>query len=58
MFCFYTIALAIVAMLILSEGAGAEAIRIAYGGTAGYNVPLWVGQEGGYFKKHGFSTEL
>jgi ABC-type nitrate/sulfonate/bicarbonate transport system substrate-binding protein len=55
---FYRIALVILGLLIFSEGAGAEAIRIAYGGTAGYNVPLWVGQEGGYFKKQGFSTEL
>ena len=52
------IAWAIFALLVLSEGAGAETIRIAYGGTAGYNVPLWVAQESGYFKKHGFSTEL
>jgi ABC-type nitrate/sulfonate/bicarbonate transport system substrate-binding protein len=57
-FFFCKIALAIFGLLSFSEGAGAEAIRIAYGGTAGYNVPLWVGQEGGYFKKHGFSTEL
>jgi ABC-type nitrate/sulfonate/bicarbonate transport system substrate-binding protein len=55
---FCGIALIILGLLIFSEGAGAEAIRIAYGGTAGYNVPLWVGQEGGYFKKQGFSTEL
>ena len=55
---FCGIALVILGLLIFSEGAGAEAIRIAYGGTAGYNVPLWVGQEGGYFKKQGFSTEL
>jgi ABC-type nitrate/sulfonate/bicarbonate transport system substrate-binding protein len=55
---FYRITFAIFSLLILSEVADAETIRITYGGTAGYNVPLWVGQEGGYFKKHGFSTEL
>jgi ABC-type nitrate/sulfonate/bicarbonate transport system substrate-binding protein len=58
MYFFYRITLAIFALHILAEGAAAETIRVAYGGTAGYNVPLWVGQEAGYFKKYGISTEL
>jgi ABC-type nitrate/sulfonate/bicarbonate transport system substrate-binding protein len=58
MIFFYRVTLAMIALIMLSERADGEAIRIAYGGTAGYNVPLWVGQEAGYFEKHGFSTEL
>jgi NitT/TauT family transport system substrate-binding protein len=36
----------------------AQTIRISYGGTSGYNVPIWVTQEAGLFKKHGFHGEL
>ena len=40
MILFYEIASVILGLLIFSKGADAEAIRIAYGGTANYNVPL------------------
>ncbi len=36
----------------------AQTIRISYGGTSGYNVPLWVTHDAGLFKKNGLSSEL
>jgi NitT/TauT family transport system substrate-binding protein len=36
----------------------AQPFRISYGGTSGYNVPIWVTQEAGLFKKHGLNGEL
>lgn len=36
----------------------AQTVRISYGGTSGYNVPLWVTQEAGLFKKYGLTSEL
>ncbi len=36
----------------------AQTVRISYAGLSGYNVPLWVTQEAGLFKKHGLSVEL
>jgi NitT/TauT family transport system substrate-binding protein len=35
-----------------------QPFRISYGGTSGYNVPIWVTQEAGLFKKHGLNGEL
>jgi NitT/TauT family transport system substrate-binding protein len=35
-----------------------QSIRISYAGTSGYNVPIWVTQEAGLFKKHGLNGEL
>jgi ABC-type nitrate/sulfonate/bicarbonate transport system substrate-binding protein len=35
-----------------------QSIRISYGGTSGYNVPIWVTHEAGLFKKHGLTGEL
>jgi NitT/TauT family transport system substrate-binding protein len=35
-----------------------QSLRISYGGTSGYNVPIWVTAEAGLFKKHGFRGEL
>jgi ABC-type nitrate/sulfonate/bicarbonate transport system substrate-binding protein len=46
-------------MFVMTPWFGyAQTIRISYGGTSGYNVPLWVTQEGGLFKKHGLTAEL
>src|ERR1700757_2122013 len=36
----------------------AQRVRTSYGGTSGYNVPLWVAQEAGFFKKQGLTSEL
>ncbi|HEV8725085.1 MAG TPA: ABC transporter substrate-binding protein [Candidatus Binatia bacterium] len=38
--------------------AQAQSVRISYGGTSGYNVPVWVTQEAGLFKKYGLNAEL
>lgn len=38
--------------------AGTQPVRISYGGTSGYNVPVWVTQEAGLFKKYGLNAEL
>jgi ABC-type nitrate/sulfonate/bicarbonate transport system substrate-binding protein len=36
----------------------AQTIRISYAGLSGYNVPLWVTEEAGLFKKYGLPVEL
>ncbi|MBI4528666.1 MAG: ABC transporter substrate-binding protein [Deltaproteobacteria bacterium] len=36
----------------------AQKVRMSYAGTSGYNVPFWVGHEGGFFRKHGLASEL
>jgi NitT/TauT family transport system substrate-binding protein len=38
--------------------AFAQPIRVSYVGTTGTNLPLWVAQEAGLFKKHGLTTDL
>ncbi len=42
----------------LPPAALAQSIRISYGGTSGYNVPIWVTHEAGLFKKYGLIGEL
>lgn len=32
--------------------------RVSYGGTAGYQLPLWVNKELGFSKKHGIDLEI
>jgi NitT/TauT family transport system substrate-binding protein len=44
--------------LITPWFAYAQTVRTSYGGTSGYNVPLWVTQEAGLFKKYGLTSEL
>ncbi|MBM4264327.1 MAG: hypothetical protein FJ145_23250 [Deltaproteobacteria bacterium] len=44
--------------LLASAPAHAQNARTSYGGTSGFNVPIWVGQEAGFFKKHGVNSEL
>ena len=54
------------AVMILGTGfftgpaSGAEAIRyrVSYGGTAGYQLPLWVNRELGFSKKYGVDLEI
>lgn len=36
----------------------AQTVRISYAGLSGYNVPLWVSQEAGLFKKYELPAEL
>ena len=38
--------------------SNAQTVRISYAGLSGYNVPLWVSQEAGLFKKYGLPVEL
>src|SRR3972149_4753060 len=40
-------------------GSGAETtfMRVSYGGTAGYQLPLWVNKEAGLAKKYGIDLE-
>lgn len=45
-------------VLVVCSSGYAQTIRISYGGTSGYNVPIWVTQEAGLFKKHGLTGEL
>lgn len=44
--------------LLFSTPGYAQTVRISYGGTSGYNVPLWITHEAGMFKKHGLAAEL
>src|SRR5438045_9738646 len=43
---------------ILTISASAQSIRVSYVGTTGTNLPLWVAQEAGLFKKYGLTTDL
>lgn len=54
----YTVALACLIVLMLSRPGHPQSVRISYGGTSGYNVPIWVTAEAGLFKKHGLHGEL
>ncbi|MGZ8427141.1 MAG: ABC transporter substrate-binding protein [Candidatus Binatia bacterium] len=40
-----------------ASGAEAQRFRVSYGGTAGYQLPLWVNRELGFSKKHGVDLE-
>ncbi len=44
--------------LTAASSAYAQTVRVSYGGTSGYNVPVWVSQEAGLFKKYGLTAEL
>ena len=50
----------LVLLVLLSSArfAYAQPVRISYAGIAGYNVPLWVAQDAGFFKKHGLSADF
>src|SRR4029453_7715707 len=41
-------------------GSAAEGTRflVSYGGTAGYQLPLWVNKEFGFSKKYGVDLEI
>ncbi len=42
------------------SGAGAEtaSVRMSYGGSAGYQLPLWVNKELGFYQKYGIDLEI
>jgi len=46
------------AVTTIFGAAQAQPVRISYGGTSGYNVPIWVTQDAGLFNKYGLNTEL
>src|SRR5499427_3845195 len=52
-----TLILAIPFLLFLSE-AQAAPVRVAYSAISGAMAPLWVTQEGGYFRREGLDVEL
>jgi NitT/TauT family transport system substrate-binding protein len=52
------IVLTVLASIATSLSINAQPVRISYGGTSGYNVPVWVAHEAGLFKKHGLTSEL
>jgi ABC-type nitrate/sulfonate/bicarbonate transport system substrate-binding protein len=45
-------------MFIFSRTVDAQTARISYGGTSGYNVPVWVTYDAGLFKKYGLNAEV
>src|SRR5262250_2371048 len=45
-------------ILLLSNGAGAEPLRIAYTSIGLAYVPLWITKDAGIFKKYGIEPEL
>lgn len=47
-----------VMVLAMPQFGYSQPFRISYGGTSGYNVPIWVTQEAGLFKKYGLNGEL
>jgi ABC-type nitrate/sulfonate/bicarbonate transport system substrate-binding protein len=49
--------LAVVFLLSLSQ-AQAAPVRVAYSAISGAMAPLWVTQEGGYFRREGLDVEL
>ncbi|HEV8343047.1 MAG TPA: NrtA/SsuA/CpmA family ABC transporter substrate-binding protein [Candidatus Binatia bacterium] len=48
----------VLGLLGVSSLGHAQTVRISYGGTSGYNVPIWVAYEAGLFKKYGLTGEL
>jgi ABC-type nitrate/sulfonate/bicarbonate transport system substrate-binding protein len=53
-----SVCLLFVMVLAMPQFGYSQPFRISYGGTSGYNVPIWVTQEAGLFKKHGLNGEL
>jgi NitT/TauT family transport system substrate-binding protein len=49
---------ALLAVLLAAYTADAAPLRVAYSAISGAMSPLWVAQEGGYFKREGLDVEL
>lgn len=45
-------------LIASSEAARAEKIIADYGGTSGFQSPIWAAKEGGFFAKHGLDIDL
>jgi NitT/TauT family transport system substrate-binding protein len=58
MFRKYGVMLLFLMVLTMPRFGYSQPFRISYGGTSGYNVPIWVTKEAGLFKKHGLNGEL
>lgn len=58
MFAQRTMIIIFLGLLIASSSGYTQTVTISYGGTSGYNVPLWVTYEAGLFKKYGLTAEL
>jgi NitT/TauT family transport system substrate-binding protein len=50
--------LTVILALSAAGSAQAEKIRIAYSAISGVQLPLWVAQDKGLFKRHGLDTDL
>ncbi|MEX0802317.1 MAG: ABC transporter substrate-binding protein [Candidatus Binatia bacterium] len=50
--------LLLLGMLIIATPGQAAPLRVAYSAISGAMSPLWVAQEGGYFKREGLDVEL
>ncbi|MBI4527612.1 MAG: ABC transporter substrate-binding protein [Deltaproteobacteria bacterium] len=50
--------LAVASLFRLAYGADTASLRVSYGGTAGYQLPLWVNKEAGIHKKYGIDLEI
>ena len=46
----------ILALLGGSQWSQAQIVKVSYGGSSGYNVPLWIAYEAGLFKKNGLNV--
>jgi NitT/TauT family transport system substrate-binding protein len=53
-----TVWLLLIALSTYGWTAEAVPFRVSYGGTAGYQLPLWVNKEMGFSKKHGVDLEI
>ena len=42
----------------IGSAAETPSVRMSYGGTAGYQLPLWVNKEMGLYKKYGMDLEI
>jgi NitT/TauT family transport system substrate-binding protein len=58
MFRRYSVVLLFAMLLAMPRFGYSQSFRISYGGTSGYNVPIWVTHEAGLFKKYGLNGEL
>ena len=54
----YNLIVLFLAFSLIPAFVYAQRARTSYGGTSGYNVPLWATHEAGLFKKHGLTSEL
>jgi NitT/TauT family transport system substrate-binding protein len=52
------IAISVLAIFLATNSAAAAPLRVAYSAISGAMAPLWVAQEGGYFKREGLDVEL